>query len=297
MLQQQLPKASLIFKTVFILVTMPILFYTIHQNQSQIPELLSLTVIVSLGILTTIFTSSPMLPMLLSGIILRNTTPILPIPHTWTSIIWTTSLSAVICRAGLSLKSSTVIETLHQSGYLGLFPVLIESSFLTLTSHLIFDIPLKWGLIVGFGVGTISPGVVVPLILKISDSGNSRLSSLLTTALAIDVLIGTVGFGIGMVGCFGHVTHHDESWVVRIIEEIILGLGGALIIGGGGVLLARVKVLRVYIGMMLFVVSTVAMVICKSQGYIGAATALTFITWSIVGNYWSRELIEKSNEQ
>jgi solute carrier family 9B (sodium/hydrogen exchanger), member 1/2 len=203
----------------------------------------------------------------------------------------------VICRAGLSLRLESVLPGLKESGLLGSIPVLVETAVMSGLSSIVFGIPLTWGLTIGFGVATISPGVCVPLILRILDSGQTRVGAILVPGLALDVLIGTVGFGVALAGCFGHGGHGDESWVWRGMEEVGYGIGIGCWIGGLGVALSRESFFKAHVGSIMFCTSTVAMIWCKTSGFIGAATCSAFITWAILGNFWSSELIEKSNEQ
>ncbi len=189
-----------------------------------------------------LFGQEAMLGMLFAGILLRNLFPsiVAPIPHSWTSVLWTIALCSVISRAGLSLQTSKVLPHIYQSFLLGTFPVLTEAIILSFLARQFFELPTTWSYTLSFGVASISPGVVVPLILKLVDSGwqKSRLPPLLLTSLGLDVLVGTAGFGIALASCFGHVHEHEDihpksfhqSWISRGIEEVSVGflLGGGL---------------------------------------------------------------------
>ncbi|KAJ3000682.1 Na(+)/H(+) antiporter [Globomyces sp. JEL0801] len=304
-----------IISTLVFLFTLQIL-YIFRQSvgvffNDNIYQLLSLIVIVLVGIwggrLAERVGQDPMLGMLFSGLLLRNLFPsfIYPIPHSWTSILWTTALCSVISRAGLSLMLPKVIPNVWESLFLGTVPVLAEAIMLALMTSVVFHLPLPWAFTLSFGVSTISPGVVVPLLLRLIDNGwgKSRLPPMLLTGLGLDVLVGTAGFGISLASCFGHKHEQDHpelwfhnSWVGRCLEEIGMGLFLGTTFGFVSfVLLKSKRISGRVLSMVMFVVSTVTMIWCKTHGFTGSASFSTFITWSIIANTWPQNYIEKSD--
>jgi Kef-type K+ transport system membrane component KefB len=253
------------------------------------------------GQISTGLGQDAMLGMLLTGILLRNLFPsiIVPIPHSWTAILWTTALASVISRAGLSLQKHKILPNIVESIFLGIIPVVTEGVVTAFVAKLFFGIPPAWAFTLAFGVASISPGVVVPLILKLIDSGwqQSRLPPLLLTALGIDVLVGTSGFGIALAACFGHKheqnNQNHQSWVGRGLEEIGMGIVLGFTLGTIGYMYSKCKLPEIVASTLVFVGSSCTMIWCKTHGYAGAASCSTFITWGFIANSWTKLDIEK----
>lgn len=171
-------------------------------------------------------------------------------------------------------------------------------------ARLFFRLPITWAFTLGFGVASISPGVVVPLILKLIDNGwgKSRLPPLLLTALGIDVLVGTSGFGISLAACFGHQHEHQQdifhdSWVVRGAEEIMVGLTLGSLIGVLSLCHTRFKLPDMVSTFCIYLVSTACMIWCKTSGFTGAASCATFITWGVVANTWPKQDVNRADQR
>ncbi|KAJ3382450.1 Sodium/hydrogen exchanger 9B2 [Entophlyctis sp. JEL0112] len=155
-----------------------------------------------------------MLGMLLTGLLLRNVFRpfIFQVPHAWTTPLWTAALSAVTARAGLSLQSQVINANLWPTLILGIIPVTLEALFLAGLAAWVFHLPPPWSFTLAFGVSSVSPGVVVPLLLNLMDRPSwkgSRVPPVLLAATGLDVLIATTGFGISLAAIFGHA--HETS--------------------------------------------------------------------------------------
>ncbi|KAJ3082564.1 hypothetical protein HK102_001590, partial [Quaeritorhiza haematococci] len=182
---------------------------------------------------------------------------ILAIPHSWTSKLWTVALCAVIARAGLTLQRHTLWNHARATLMLGTIPILTEAFCLRLMVMAVFGLPPVWASTLAFGVASISPGVVVPLLLNFVDKtvttvGNhmmvgpavqkfrpSRLLPIMLAATGVDVLVATTCFGVSMAAIFGHkherpqdgdsvATGEDDyslhaSWLARGAEEVMGG--------------------------------------------------------------------------
>jgi hypothetical protein len=286
-------------------------------------EILSLIVIVSSGIIggqtSTYYGQDSMLGMLGAGVLMRNVFPflIMDIPHSWTSVLWTLALCSVISRAGLSLQKEKVLPHLFEALFLGTIPVLTEVWLnvinyklisqvfaLSMMARFFFSLPTTWAFTLAFGVASISPGVVVPLVLKLIDGGwqKSRLPPLLLTALGIDVLVGTSGFGISLASCFGHQHEHQQdifhdSWIIRGGEEILVGITIGAIIGFLSQAHIKFKLPEGISTYVVYLISTAGMIWCKKSGFTGAASCATFIAWSTVANSWPRQDVDKADQR
>ncbi|KAJ3107500.1 Sodium/hydrogen exchanger 9B2 [Physocladia obscura] len=234
-----------------------------HRTSAEL--LVSLVIVVSLGALggrvAERLRQPPMLGMLLTGLFLRNMfrAIIHPIPHAWTTPLWTLALSAVTARAGLSLQTQVMNANLSATLLLGIFPVVIEACFLSALINLIFHMTLPWCFTLSFGVASVSPGVVVPLLLNLMDRPHwksSRVPPVLLAATGLDVLIATTGFGVSLAAIFGHAHELDtssamrvgvaavpveehSSWLARAVEELFFGFGSGIAVGLFAYFLAR----------------------------------------------------------
>lgn len=277
---------------------------------SNIREFLSLVVIVSSGLLgeqvAIAYGQDTMLGMLAAGVVMRNIFPylILDIPHAWTSILWTLALCSVISRAGLSLQKDRVLPHLREALMLGLVPVLTETFALSTMARLFFGLPTPWAFTLAFGVSSISPGVVVPLILRLLDNGwqKSRLPPILLTALGIDVLVGTSGFGISLASSFGHSHEHQQdifhdSWIARGAEEIMVGVFLGALVGLLSHAHLKFKLSDSVSTYSVYLLSTACMIWCKTSGFTGAASCSTFIAWSTVANTWPRGDVDRADQR
>ena len=274
----------------------------------NLASLISLFIVVLVGNIGSKYATKlgqdPMLGMLFSGILVKFMLPklVVSIPHTWTAVLWTQALASVIARAGLSLQKPKVLPHLLQATMIGTIPLLMETTFLaTMAKDLLF-LPTNWAFTLAFGVACISPGVVVPILLNLLDNGwkSSKLPPMLLTAVGIDVLLGTAGFGIFLASCFKH-KHEiqeiggDHSWIGRGIEEIAFGVILGLFAGLIAFLLTKFECpenIRTYL---IFITSASTMVWCKSVGYAGAASCSTFICWSTIANSWPDTDIQKAD--
>ncbi|KAJ1548901.1 hypothetical protein HK405_013225, partial [Cladochytrium tenue] len=307
-------------------------------------QLLSMAVTVAAGIAggraaERAFHVSPLLGMLAAGVLARNAAPwlVLPLPHTWTAWLWGVALSAVTARAGLSLVLSSLlgpssaatmvgggddaaggndvpaasrpsqeVSPLAAALVLGTLPVVAEALFLSNVGGWAFGLPVSWALALAFGVASISPGVVVPLLLGLQERREWRGSRLPTTLLAatgVDVLVATTGFGVAVAAVFGHA-HEGEgesaahsSWLARGAEEVFLGVLGGAVFGLVGALMRRARIAEQVATWVLFILTTAAMLYAKGLGFPGAASSCVILTWAVVVNVWDRDAAEAANKR
>jgi Kef-type K+ transport system membrane component KefB len=218
----------------------------------------------------------PMLGMLVSGMMVRNIFPflIVDIPHSWTSILWTFSLAAVVARAGLSLELGTLRKNANTLFLIGIIPILFEASWLSTLSHWLFRLPKAWSNLLAFGVASISPGVVVPLILNLKDNPKwigSRLPPIMIASVSIDVLVATVGFGASLKYAFQNETKNELdmksnssnqgslSFLLVVLEELALGLLLSLALGLVAFLLKHLTSYRLVSFSLMFLLSALTM--------------------------------------
>ncbi|KAJ3377597.1 Sodium/hydrogen exchanger 9B2, partial [Lobulomyces angularis] len=267
-----------------------------------------------------------MLGMLVTGIILNYVLPeiFIPIPHSWTAKFWPVVLTSVVCRAGLALQMETFRNNLIVTLCLGAIPVLIESLFLVGLTKYIFNLPTSYAITLGFGVGCVSPGVVVPMLMGIIEKmqGKGQIPRLMLAALGTDNFIGTMGFGIGITSITNELLNNknmlnfnarsdsqiemsrpiqnDFNWFMkRLLFESTSSVFIGFILGMIGMLL-KSKLLKSYFKIyflhaIFFGVTTLLMVTLKLNGYIGMAISSVLISWCVVGNYWEKSEIENAH--
>ncbi|KAH6568315.1 hypothetical protein BASA62_005528 [Batrachochytrium salamandrivorans] len=281
----------------------------ILTSSSNVAALASLVIIVVMGILggkvAERLKQAPMLGMLITGCLLRNVIPslIVPIPHAWTTKLWTAALASVVARAGLSIDRTIITANLSTTLLIGIVPVAMEATVLATLVSFVFAMPAAWAWTLSFGVASISPGVVVPLLLNIAERPewkSSRLPPLMLAALGVDVLVATTGFGVALASAMGHLHEHANDWIhymwlTRAFEEI----GGGLLCG---TVIGIVAYLCMY-GQMaervafwgVFSCSCLAMIWGKTHGFTGAASCSTILTWTVVANTWPRPAIDSAD--
>ncbi|KAI9357357.1 hypothetical protein DFJ73DRAFT_821543 [Zopfochytrium polystomum] len=295
------------------------------------------------------FKQSPLLGMLIAGVLARNLLPavILPLPHTWTARLWGVALSAVSARAGLSLHLSTFTSIIPASEQLphsphppptilsnplsglitsttsafsnipastattalllGTLPILGEALFLSNLARMIFRLPTAWAFTLAFGVASISPGVVVPLLLNLQERRewrNSKLPQTLLAATGLDVLVATTGFGVSLAAVFGHShegsgTPHLEhsSWFARGVEEVFFGVLGGALFGTLAFIMRKAKIAEFIATPLLFTLTTVAMLTAKGLGFPGSASSCVILSWAAVANVWDKDAVDDANKR
>ncbi|KAJ3113520.1 Sodium/hydrogen exchanger 9B2 [Phlyctochytrium bullatum] len=291
---------------------------TLHPSSSSPAVALSLFLIISFGLLggrvAERLRHAPMLGMLVAGVLARNLLPsiIIPIPHRLTTKLWTIALSAVVSRAGLSLKIPVIKPNLVPTILLGSVPVIFEGLFLAHLVQLVFSLPPNWSYVLSFGVSSISPGVVVPLLLNLLEQPGwygSRLPPLLLASTGLDVLVATTCFGVSVAAIFGH--KHEirsatdsqasepfhASLLFRASEEILLGIGCGIIFGSSAVLLSYLKLRERNATTVLFCATTCCMIYLKVNGFPGAASASVILAWAFVANGWDADAAEAANKR
>jgi hypothetical protein len=304
---------QVLFITLALIVSATLLAFLKFDHQSLFdlgPSLLSLVLSVVIGMaggyLFEKMGYPPMLGMLLTGIVLKNVfaTIIIDLPHLWLSKLWTLSLTAVISRSGLSMKASSLRSDFSQVLILGSVPMFLEALFLSACASQFFRLPTPWACLFGFGIASISPGVVLPLLLNLMEKSTWKKSKLpiMIAATGLDVLLATTGFGVSLAAAFKHHHAYNESWIIQGMEEILLGLFVGIVLGGVGLLLGKMRFLiKVHI-FMIYLASAIIMgwvtfnLVLRFQGKVngmsGVSTFAIIIAWAIISNSWDDEFVK-----
>ncbi|KAI8912596.1 Cation/H+ exchanger, partial [Gorgonomyces haynaldii] len=279
----------------------------VHEEASVFQCLISLVIVVFVGALggrmAEKVQQASMLGMVFTGVLLRNVLPsiIVPIPHQWTSKLWSLALTAVIARAGLFLEMETLWRNMIPSLAMGTIPVIVEASVMAQSVHWLFGLSYPWSFTVGFGAACMSPGVVVPLVLNAMESTwkTSRIPSIALAALSIDVLVATGAFGISLSTAIGH-THEStnsfhDSIYGRSFEEVGIGLSTGLFLGLFSLVLIRIKIAEPIVSGVFYILSSLIMIYTKTHGLSGAGISSCFVAWAFAANTWPKKSVEHND--
>ncbi|KAJ3144733.1 hypothetical protein HDU89_007777 [Geranomyces variabilis] len=298
--------------------------------------------------------SSLALPsMLLCGMLARASGCIHAIPPSWTTVQFSIALAAAVARAGLWVcanpadcaatnhKDITIakINSTKASGdnsagnlallvadavALGVVPIAMELTWLGGgVLWLWAGIPLDWSLIAASAVACVSPGVVVPLLVRVAEGfggrggGNTTNSTLLPqpprivrtllAAVAVDVLVGTTVFSVAVALLERRLQANADAPAAAIMQTSVspawvLARAGREVGGGltAGVLLGCLagqmsRGDRATLG--LFAATAAWMCLAKGIGMPGAATSGVVIAWAAAASRWDSGAVENADKR
>lgn len=179
----------------------------------------------------------PLLGMLLAGMGVRNLPGNLlgDLPDDWSVALRLIALTVILLRAGLGLDLNALVGLRGSLVRLAFLPNLSEAVTVAVVARLVLDLPLIWGLLLGFVVAAVSPAVVVPSLLDLQHKGYGVAKGIPTMILAaatFDDVLSITGFGATLSLVFA-----DQSEVgvtgslLRAPLELALGLGVGILAG------------------------------------------------------------------
>lgn len=191
------------------------------------------------GYLISFIKLPPLLGMLLVGALLRNV-PVIDVvganlDNTWSGALRQIALTVILIRAGLGLDPVTLKKLSFTVLRLAASPCMIECIAEAIAAHYLLGLPWEWGFMLGFVLAAVSPAVVVPSLLNLSDRGyglNKGIPTLVIAAASIDDVIAITGFGVVLGIAFS-----SGDLAIAIIKgplEALLGIAYGVI---GGILL------------------------------------------------------------
>lgn len=171
----------------------------------------------------------PLLGMLCMGVALRNV-PVINVakdidPY-WSSALRNIALVIILSRAGLGLDPVALKKLSFGVIRLAFSPCLVETACCAVSSHLLLDMPWTWGIMLGFVISAVSPAVVVPCLLSLSERGygiDKGIPTLVIAASSIDDVLAISGFGI-MLG----ISFSKGNLAVTIIKGPLEALAGVV---------------------------------------------------------------------
>ncbi|GFR84750.1 mitochondrial sodium/hydrogen exchanger 9B2-like [Elysia marginata] len=190
------------------------------------------------GYLVNLMRLPPLLGMLIVGAVLGNAPhvdfarDILP---SWSSGCRQIALAIILIRAGLGLDPQALRRLSFVVLRLALLPCLVEAVVGGISTHLILGFPWPWGFMVGFIIAAVSPAVVVPSMLSLSDKGyglDKGIPTLVIAAGSLDDVLAITGFGVmlGISFSSGNILWTLAKGPIEAIVGVAVGIVGGLII-------------------------------------------------------------------
>lgn len=135
----------------------------------------------------------PLLGMLIAGLFLNNVPGIkdvvgLNVNSTMSSHIRSTALALILTRAGLGLDLSVLMNMAWVIMRLAFLPVITEALAVLLFSWLLLGFNWKWGIMLGWLFSAVSPAVVVPSLLSLTERGFGVNTGIVPAAIAAAAL-------------------------------------------------------------------------------------------------------------
>eukprot|EP00347_Sterkiella_histriomuscorum_P000158 403376950 len=178
----------------------------------------------------------PLIGMILFGFLARNFfgSVVEPFPTKWGAYVRGCTLSFLLVRGGmvLAFKGQGIIVLL-----MSLVPSTIEALVITAVAYLIFQMPLIVCLCMGFILSAISPSVMVPGLMALSEKGYGKKKGIVSALIAsgtFEDIYCIILFSIGKRILFNQASQEVQEDTLNIIKDIfilILQLIAALIIG------------------------------------------------------------------
>ncbi|WAR20709.1 SL9B2-like protein [Mya arenaria] len=191
------------------------------------------------GYLVTFIRLPPLLGMLIVGCLLRNVPKIDIVGNNldsgWSSALRQIALTVILIRAGLGLDPAALRKLSFAVVRLAFSPCLMECVAEAVAAHFLLGLPWIWCFMLGFVLAAVSPAVVVPSLLNLSDRGygiNKGIPTLVIAAASIDDVLAITGFGVclGIAFSEGDLALSILKGPLEAIVGVLYGILGGLII-------------------------------------------------------------------
>ncbi|XP_028966518.1 sodium/hydrogen exchanger 9B2 [Galendromus occidentalis] len=147
------------------------------------------------------------------------------------------ALAVILLRAGLGLDLSVLKALSAACIRLTFLPCFAEAASICVVSHLVLGLPYTWGLLLGFVLAAVSPAVVVPAMIDLTNrklGTDKGIPTLLMAASSFDDVAAITGFGVVL----GTIFSGGTSLALTLASGPLEAIAGLLIGGLLGVLLA-----------------------------------------------------------
>jgi len=186
---------------------------------------------VLLGKLVSLARLPPLLGMLVAGLVVKNI-PGVGFDSHWAGIssaLRGLALIVILMRAGLGLDPKALKRLSGMVFRLAFTPCLVETTVVAIASHFLLGIPWLWGFMLGFVLAAVSPAVVVPCLLALSEKGYGvakGIPTLVIAAASVDDVLAISGFTI-LLGIAFQDQAEEVSTAARVFQgpkEAVVGL-------------------------------------------------------------------------
>nr|KAG5713906.1 hypothetical protein BaRGS_024533 [Batillaria attramentaria] len=145
------------------------------------------------------------------------------------------ALAIILIRAGLGLDPAALRRLSFVVVRLAFSPCLSEAITDGIASHLILGFPWEFGLMLGFVIAAVSPAVVVPCLLSLSERGygvDKGVPTLVIAAASIDDVLAITGFGVtlGIASSTGNLVWNIFKGPVEALLGVIFGIVGGIVL-------------------------------------------------------------------
>ncbi|XP_049741568.1 sodium/hydrogen exchanger 9B2-like isoform X3 [Elephas maximus indicus] len=173
--------------------------------------------------------------MLLAGCLIRNIPVVsdnVQIEHKWSSILRSVALSISLVHASLEVDSQALKRLKGVCMRLSMGPCLVEACASALLAHFLMGLPWRWGFLLGFVLGAVSPAVVVPSMLRLQEEGygvKTGAPTLLMAAGSFDDLLAITGFNMCLFIAFS-----TDSTIVNVLGgvlQVVIGVATGSLLG------------------------------------------------------------------
>ncbi|KAJ8318807.1 hypothetical protein KUTeg_003898 [Tegillarca granosa] len=193
---------------------------------------------VSCGYLISFLRLPPLLGMLLAGALLRNV-PVVKIvgdsiDKNWSGDLRAIALTVILIRAGLGLDPKALKKLSFTVLRLAFAPCLVECCAEAVAAHLLLGFPWPFAFLLGFVLAAVSPAVVVPSLLGLSDRGyglNKGIPTLVIAAASVDDVLAITGFGIVLGIAFAGKGDPLAWAILKGPVEAVIGIIYGIVVG------------------------------------------------------------------
>ncbi|XP_070185808.1 sodium/hydrogen exchanger 9B2-like isoform X2 [Littorina saxatilis] len=187
------------------------------------------------GYIVNLVKLPPLLGMLLIGGLLGNVPGFSiakDIKPEWSAGCRQMALAIILIRAGLGLDPAALKRLSFVVLRLAFSPCLAETLVDAIAAHLILGFPWVWGFMLGFIIAAVSPAVVVPSLLSLSERGyglDKGVPTLVIAAASLDDVLAITGFGVLLGITF---SKGDLAWnLFKGPLEAIVGVTVGIVLG------------------------------------------------------------------
>ncbi|XP_068204126.1 sodium/hydrogen exchanger 9B2-like isoform X2 [Palaemon carinicauda] len=147
----------------------------------------------------------------------------------WSATLRGVALVIILIRAGLGLDPVALKKLSFTVIRLAFAPCIVETLATAVAAWLLLGLPWSWGFMLGFILAAVSPAVVVPSLLKLSEEGygvEKGIPTLVIAAASIDDVLAISGFSVllGLTFAEGSPTWTILKGPIEIFVGIMYGV-------------------------------------------------------------------------